>query len=273
MNFKDKLKASTDRNKSLLCIGLDPEIEKLPASVSSPDKFFEFCKAIIDSTADLVCAYKPNSAFYEAEGADGVRQLKAICDYISTKYPEIPIIIDAKRADIGNTNVAYAKYVFDYLKADSLTVNPYLGSETLQPFLDRGDKGIIVLCRTSNPGADEFQDLMIGDKKLYQIVAEKVKNKWNRNKNCLMVVGATYPEELAEIRSIVGDEIDLLIPGIGAQGGDIDNTVKAGMNSQKAGMIISSSRSVIFASGGHDFADAARQVATKTRDMINSARF
>lgn len=272
MNFKDKLAASTKRNNSLLCVGLDPEIAKLPASITGDDKLFQFSKAIVDATAELVCSFKPNSAFFEAEGANGIAQLKKLCDYINNKFPEIPIIIDAKRADIGNTNVGYVKYAFDYLGASAITVNPYLGSETLEPFLARKDKGIIVVCRTSSPGADEFQDLLIGDQKLYQVVAKKVRDKWNTNKNCLLVVGATYPKEMAEIREIVGDEIDFLVPGIGAQGGNVARIVKAGLNKHKTGMIINSSRGVIFASNGQDFAQAAGSEAEKTRDIINKAR-
>lgn len=272
MTFNDKLSKIVKKNKSLLCVGLDPDSEKIPDFVSGQDRQYEFLKAIIDVTADLVCAFKPNSAFFEAEGADGIKQLRKVCDYINSKYPEVPIILDAKRADIGNTNLGYARYAFDYLRVDAVTVNPYLGGQTLEPFLSRADKGIIVLCRTSNPGADEFQDLLVNGEPVYKIVAKTARDKWNSNKNILLVVGATYPEELAEVRAIVGDDIDFLVPGLGAQGGEADASVKAGINSKKEGMIVNSSRSIIFASGSNDFAEAARQAALKARQEINKAR-
>lgn len=272
MTFKDKLSKSVKKNRSLLCVGLDPDSERIPDSISGEDRQFEFLKAIVNATSDLVCAFKPNSAFFEAEGANGIEQLKKVCDYINSKHPEIPIILDAKRADIGNTNVGYVQYAFDYLEVDAITVSPYLGSQTLEPFLSRADKGIIVLCRTSNPGADEFQDLLVDGEPLYKIVAKTVKDKWNTNKNCLLVVGATYPKELAEVRAIVGDDINLLVPGLGAQGGEAEASIKAGMNSRKEGMIVNSSRSIIFASGGSNFADSARDAALKARQDINKAR-
>ena len=182
--------------------------------------------------------------------------LKKTCDYLRKKYPEIPIIIDAKRADIVNTNLGYVRLIFEYLKADAVTVNPYLGEEALAPFLAQKDKGIIVLCKTSNSGADEFQDLVLSSKyqvlsikggiKLYQYIAYQVAKKWNKNKNCLLVVGATYPSELKEVRKIVGDDFWILVPGVGAQGGDLQETLKAGLNSKKQGLIINLSRAIIF---------------------------
>lgn len=269
MNIRQKLKNATQKNNSLVCIGLDSEINKLPPHLkNSPTPQFKFNKAIIDATHDLVCAYKPNIAFYEARGEQGIKELKMTCDYIRQTCPEIVTIIDAKRADIGNTNEGYAGLVFDYLGADAITLHPYLGKEALAPFLKREDKGCIILCRTSNPGAGEFQNLEVSGKKLFQIVAEKVAKEWNTNNNCLLVTGATYPEELAEVRKIVGD-MTLLVPGIGAQGGDVEKTVKAGLNSQKAGMIINSSRGIIFASGGEDFAERARAEAAKLKNEIN----
>lgn len=219
-----------------------------------------FNKAIIDATCDLVCAYKPNSAFYEARGVEGITELKKTCDYLRKTYPEIPIILDAKRGDIGNTNEGYVTYAFDYLGADAITLHPYLGREALQPFLDRKDKGCIILCKTSNPGAGEFQDVGL----LYQRVAKNVVKTWNSNGNCMVVVGATYPKDLAIIRRIVGN-MTILVPGIGSQGGDIEKTVKAGMDSKGKGLIISSSRFIIF----------ARDPAVKTqilRDQINTYR-
>lgn len=269
---QQKLDSVVKKNNSLVCIGLDPDIDKIPKHLKKEKyPFFEFNKAIIDATHDLVCSYKPNSAFYEALGTDGVLQQKMTCDYIKKNHPDIFIILDAKRGDIGNTNIAYEKYVFDYLNADAVTLQPYLGGEAIDPFLNRKDKAIIILCRTSNPGAGEFQDLVVKEKPLYKIVAENVVHNWNKNKNCMLVVGAPYPEELAEIRQISGD-MTFLVPGIGAQGGDIEKTVKAGLNSKKAGMIINSSRGIIFASKGIDFAEKAREEAQKLRDEINKYR-
>lgn len=201
---------------------------------------FAFDKKIIDATHDLVCAYKPNSAFYEANGAQGLVELKKTCDYLRKTYPDIVLILDAKRADIGNTNQGYVSFAYDYLGADAITLNPYLGREALQPFLDRKEKGSIILCRTSNPGAGEFQD------ELYKKVAEHVARSWNKNDNCALVVGATYPGELKIVRRIVGD-MPILVPGIGAQGGDLTKTLAAGRDSHGTGMIISVSRSIIFA--------------------------
>ena len=273
MKFKDKLKAIFLKNNSLVCVGLDSDISKLPEFIRNgqhPQSTFN--KAIIEATHDLVCAFKPNSAFYEERGHAGIEALKMTCEYLREKYPEIPIIIDAKRADIGNTNLGYAKFVFDYLQADAVTLHPFLGKEALQPFLDYKDKGIIVLCRTSNPGAGEFQDLMVNGKKLFQIVAENVVSKWNANGNCGLVVGATYPGELEIVRHIVGDNFPLLIPGIGTQGADVEKTVKAGVDRDGLNAIINSSRGIIFAYSEADFADRARQEAIKLRDEINKYR-
>ncbi len=227
-SFLDKLKNKWQEEK-FVCVGLD-------------QSGFEANQSVIDQTFDLVCAYKPNSAFYEAAGVEGLKNLKKTIQYIHEKDPQIPIILDAKKGDIGNTNEEYAKAVFGDLGADALTVHPYLGKESLQPFLTRVDKGIFVLVKTSNPGAGEFQDLKIGDRPLYQIVAEHVKD-WGENVG--VVVGATYPEELKKVREIVGD-MPILIPGVGAQGGDVAETVEAGKDSNGQGMIISSSRGIIF---------------------------
>lgn len=271
INFQQKLDRIVKKNNSLVCVGLDTDIKKIPQHLQkSKEGLFIFNKEIIDATYNLVCAYKPNSAFYEMLGEKGIGQLKKTCDYLKKKYPTIPIILDAKRGDIGSTNEGYARFIFDYLKADAVTINPYLGQEAVQPFLDRKDKGIITLCRTSNPGAGEFQDLENRGKKLYEIIAKNIIKKWNKNKNCLLVVGATYPQELVKIRKIVGD-ITLLVPGIGAQGGDVKKTISAGLNSKKSGLIINSSRGIIYASG-KDFAKKAREATLKLRDLINSYR-
>lgn len=240
-SFLDKLTAKWNEKK-FLCVGLDKGE-------------FGFDKSIIDATFDIVCAYKPNAAFYKEA------QLQKTVDYIRQKDPSIPIILDAKRGDIGNTNEAYVKAIFDDLGADAITVHPYLGKESLEPFLKRTDKGIIVLVRTSNPGAGEFQDLASEGKPLYQVVAEHVK-EWNTNNNCAVVVGATYPEELKKVREIVGD-MPILVPGIGAQEGDIQAVLKNGLNSKKQGLIISSSRSIIFA-------ENPREAAMKLSNEIQS---
>ena len=245
MTFLDKLKNKWEENK-FVCIGLD-------------QSSYDANQKIIDATFDLVCAYKPNSAFYESAGVEGLENLKKTVEYINQKDPSIPVILDAKRGDIGNTNEEYAKAAFDDLNADAITVHPYLGKESLQPFLNRTDKGIFVLIRTSNPGAGEFQDLEIAEKPLYQIVAEHVKN-WGENVG--FVVGATYPEELKKVREIVGN-MPILIPGIGAQGGDI-SSLKNGLSSTGNGIIVSSSRGIIFA-------DNPREATLKLHHEIQEA--
>ncbi len=259
MNFTDKLKKKWDQKK-FVSIGLDPVVEKLPKGVKS---FFEFNKEIIDATYDQVAVYKPNSAFYEAEGAKGIEELKKTTDYINKKYPDNFILLDAKRADIGNTNKGYVKYAFEYLGADAITVHPYLGQDAIEPFTLNKNKGIFVLCRTSNPGASEFQDLEVRGVTLYEKVAFQSVRKWNTNDNVGLVVGATYPIELSKIRKIAKD-IPILIPGIGAQGGDLEESVKA----VEKNFIISASRSIIFASGGPDFAQAARAEVIRLSDEI-----
>lgn len=259
MDFNGKIKKKWNEGKSV-CVGLDPFMENLPEGIVD---FFEFNKEIIDATHDLVLAYKPNSAFYEARGSKGIDELKKTCDYTLKKYPDIPVILDAKRGDIGSTNEGYVSFAFDYLKADAITLHPYLGKEALSPFLKRKDKGLFILCRTSNPGAGEFQDILSKDIPLYQIVAQQISSNWNENGNVGLVVGATYPEELLEIRNI-DSEIPLLIPGIGAQGGDLEKTVKYA----KKNFIISSSRGIIFASKKSDFAKAAREETLKLSEDI-----
>jgi orotidine-5'-phosphate decarboxylase len=272
MNFIEKLENCSKKNNSLVCVGLDSDISKLPDVIlKEKHQQFSFNKAIIDATHDLVCAYKPNIAFYESRGLPGIEAIKLTCDYLRQTYPEIPLILDAKRADIGNTNEGYAKFAFDYLGVDAITLHPYLGKEALKPFLDRNDKGCIILCKTSNPGAGEFQDLEANHKPLYQIVAENVVHDWNYNQNCLLVVGATYPDELKQVRKIVG-EMMLLVPGIGAQGADLEKTLKAGLTQQKSGLIINSSRVIIFASNGIDFAKVAQNETIKLKNAINNFR-
>jgi orotidine-5'-phosphate decarboxylase len=246
------------QTNSLLCIGLDSDIRKLPERfLVEKEPQFAFNRWIIEQTYHWAAAYKPNLAFYEARGEAGWRELRLTMEYLHEHHPEIFTIADAKRADIGSTNEGYVAAIFDELGFDAITLHPYLGKEALQPFLDRADKTCIVLCRTSNPGAGELQDLNIGKKKLWQKVAENVKNDWNVNKNCMLVVGATYPEEMAIIRKTVGDKITFLVPGIGAQGGDLAAVMNVGLNSQGEGLLISSSREIIFA---QDPAHAAREL-------------
>lgn len=273
MDFLSKLDESVNKNNSLLCVGLDPDIDKIPPHLRhDATPLFSFNKAIIDATADLVCAFKPNSAFYEAYAAAGIEQLKMTCAYIQEHYPHLPIVLDYKRGDIGNTNKYYARFAFESLNVDSITVHPYFGREANQAFLDYKDKGIIMLCKSSNPGSGEFQDLEIAGKKLYVHVTEAIKNEWNANKNCHVMVGATYPTELAEVRAIVGDSMVILAPAVGAQEGAIEETVTAGVDTSGKGIIISSSRAVLYASDGQDFAEAARAKAMATKDEINKYR-
>jgi orotidine-5'-phosphate decarboxylase len=257
-NFNHLLEARWSQGH-FLCVGLDSDYNKLPVSVKTAsivDSLFNFNREIIEATAEYCCAYKPNTAFYEGYGLDGLKALIETNRFIRDLYPQIPIILDAKRADIGSTNLGYVKAAFDVYLAHAITVHPYLGQEALQPFLENKEHGIIVLCHTSNPGAGEFQELKIDGQELYKIIAARVSQVWNVNHNCSLVVGATYPEQLAEVRQIVGD-LGLLIPGIGAQGGDLAQTVTNGLNSKGAGIIINSSRNIIYASAGNDFAKAA----------------
>ena len=263
MHFNEKLMDAMKMNESLLCIGLDPDPELMPSGTG----VFKFNKAIIDATSDLVCAYKLNLAFYEALD-DGIDVLKRTIKYIPAN---IPAIGDAKRGDIGNTAQAYAKAIFDNLNFDATTVNPYLGSDSIEPFIEYWDKGIFVLCRTSNPGAADFQSLPFVLKRkrlpLFEIVALRAA-QWNKHGNIGLVVGATYPEELKLIRQNHPDML-LLIPGIGAQGGDLASAVRYGVDERGRKAIISSSRQIIYASKEKDFAQAARQVASSLREQIN----
>jgi orotidine-5'-phosphate decarboxylase len=272
VNFINKLSAAWTANNSLLCVGLDPDLAKLPAELRDlPDGITTFCTRIIDATADLACAFKPQIAYFAALGAE--KQLEDICRYVRENYPHIPLILDAKRGDIGATATQYAREAFERYGADAVTVNPYMGEDSLDPYLAWKDRGVIILCRTSNPGGSDLQFLDTDGVPLYQRVARLVAEKWNKNGQCALVVGATFPEELAQVRAIVGD-MPLLVPGIGAQGGDIAATVGAGQTANGMGMMISSSRAIIYATpqAGEDFADAARRVAIETRDAINQHR-
>ncbi len=270
MDFYSMIENGWTKKDSLVCVGLDPDLEKIPAHLRTAEyPIFEFNKALVDATADLVCTYKPQFAHYAAQSAES--QLIMTIDYVHEHYPGIPVILDAKRGDIGSTARMYAREVFEKFGADAVTVNPYLGGDTLEPFLERKDKGVIILCRTSNPGAGDIQDLETGGKKLYEVIAEKASNEWNGNSNVLLVVGATYPRELKTIRGIVG-EMPFLVPGIGAQGGDIEAAVINGKTNSGGGMIINSSRGIMYAGSGPDFAKAARRETDALRREINRYR-
>jgi orotidine-5'-phosphate decarboxylase len=262
MKFTDKLLNASRKNKSWLCIGLDPDPELVPDV-----DVLQFNKAIIEATSDLVCAYKPNLAFYEALGTEGLAVLEKTIKYVPG---DIPIIGDAKRGDIGNTARAYARALFSVLGFDAATVNPYLGFDSIEPFISYQDKGIFVLCRTSNPGAADFQNLRTNGQPLYETVAQKAK-EWNIHGNIGLVVGATYPEELKKVRSIC-PEMPLLIPGIGAQGGDLASAVSYGVDARGEKAIINVSRQILYASKEKDFAQAARNMAEKIRQQINDYR-
>ena len=274
-NFREMLENKWSQNK-FVCVGLDSELDKIPQSMQKNKNgrlkvtktIVKFNRAIVEATKDIVCAYKPNMAFYLKHGEVGMAILQRTIENIHDTAPDVPVILDAKWADIGNTNGGYVETAFDFLQADAVTVNPYLSGEALQPFLAQKNKGIFVLCRTSNPGAGEFQDVLIHGESLYHRVAHNVATKWNKNNNCALVIGATYPEELYNIRRLVGD-MPILIQGIGAQGGDVEKTVTAGKDSRGQGMIINSSRGIIFASSGPDFAQAARNETQKLHDLIN----
>jgi orotidine 5'-phosphate decarboxylase subfamily 2 len=267
MNSIDKYNQRAKKINSLLCVGLDADFAKIPKRFLK-NKFpqFEFNKWIIKETHEYTTAFKPNSAFYEARGDKGMRELKMTMDYLNKNYPDIFTILDAKRADIGNTNNGYVSAIFDWLGFDAVTLHPYLGKEALLPFLARKDKGCIILGKTSNAGAGELQDLEIDGKKLWQVVAEKVSKNWNKNKNCMLVVGATYPKEMKKIREVAGD-MTFLVPGIGAQKGDIKAVVKAGINKDGLGLIINSSRGIIFAKNPKEEAKKLQEEIQKYADF------
>lgn len=266
--FLDKLEQISRKNKSLVCVGLDVDMQRIPPSLLEEDEpILTFNKAIIGSTQDLVCAYKLNIAFYEALGTAGLQQFKKT---LASIPPDIVKIVDAKRGDIGNTARMYAQSCFEYYGGDAVTASPYLGRDSLQPFFDYEDKCTFVLCLTSNPGSKDFQYQSDGEKRLYQLVAENV-NRWNEKGNCGLVVGATHPEELRGIRELAPD-LPFLIPGIGAQGGDVEQTVQFGTDAKGERAIINSSRGIIYASSGDDFADSARAKAKELRETINQWR-
>ena len=271
--FNQQLQSAWASQGSMLCVGFDPDPKRLPPSLQGkPEGIFEFCREIADATADLVCAFKPQFAYFASQRAEV--QLEKLIQHLKDKYPHIPVILDSKRGDIGSTADHYAMEVFDRYGADAVTVSPYMGFDTIEPYLKHVGKGVIVLCRTSNPGGSDLQFLNVSPdgQPLYLHVAKLAAQKWNSSGQISLVVGATFPEEIAKVRAIIGD-MPLLIPGIGAQGGDIDATVKAGAipNKPGTGMIINSSRAILYASSGSDFAEAARTVALNTRDALRAA--
>ena len=276
MNFISKLKKRWDSADSLLCVGLDPQIDRIPEALRSKHSpYFEFCKEIVDATHEFVCAFKPQAAYFSAVGAE--KELEELISYIKNVYPEIPVILDAKRGDIGSTAALYAQEAYQRYGADAVTVNPYLGFESIEPYMNYSDKGIVVLCRTSNAGSDWLQKSETDSIPVYQRVAQQVA-EWNQAEQFILVTGATYPEELGRVRQIVGD-MPLLVPGIGAQGGDIEAVLKNGLNKESTGLIISSSREILYA---HEKVEhlvdisqgltASRQVAIDTMNTINKYR-
>lgn len=268
--FIQRLRAAALRNDSLVCVGLDPEPSRLPAAVRDlPRAIFEFNRRIIDATAAEACCFKPQFAHYAALGAED--QLRDTIAYIHQQHPGLPVILDSKRGDIGSTAAKYARESFERYGADAVTVNPYLGFDSVAPYLEYADRGVIILCRTSNPGARDFQDLECGGRRLYRHVAERVAQQWNAAGNCMLVVGATYPQELAEIRAATG-ELPFLVPGVGAQGGDVGAAVRAGRTQDGFGVVLNSSRGILYAGNGADFDAAAAAAARQLREEINRWR-
>lgn len=275
MGFMQALRARWEQANSLVCVGLDPEPTKFPSKFAGdPDAVFGFCRAIVDATAEHACSFKPQIAYFAARRAEDA--LERLIAHIHTTHPGIPVILDAKRGDMGTTAQQYAVEAFERYGADAVTLNPYQGIDAAQPFLDHADRGCVFLCHTSNPGARDFQELVVhpesaGGRPLYQHVAQTIAEKWNAHGNCLLVVGATFPEELTQVRAIVGD-MPLLIPGVGAQGGDVEAVIRNGRTADGTGLVVSSSRAILYASNGNDFADAARDAAKALRDEINRYR-
>ena len=276
MTFIDKLRDRWQRADTLLCVGLDPDPAKFPdafvggGSDDTADALFAFCRDIADAAAEYACAFKPQIAYFAAHNG-GEAALQRLIAHINATHPEVPVILDAKRGDIGSTAEQYAVEAFDRYGADAVTLNPYMGRDSAEPFLDRADKGVILLCRTSNPGARDFQDLLVDGRPLYQHVAETIATQWNGHGNCALVTGATWPEEIAAVRALVGD-LPLLVPGVGAQGGDVEAVIRNGATAAGTGLLISSSRAILYASGGEDFAEAAQEAVERLRTQINRSR-
>jgi len=267
MNFAERLARAQQTSGSLVCVGLDPDPAKLPEDLDGAQPLYAFNRRIVDATADIAAAYKPQIAFYSALGAEA--ELVASIGYIRERAPAALVILDAKRGDIGNTAEAYAREAFDRYGADAVTVNPYMGEDSVRPFLARPDRAAILLCRTSNPGAEDFQDLLVDGLPLYRRVAQRAAAHWNTHGNLMLVVGATYPREMADLRK-AHPEVPFLVPGIGAQGGDLDAILAAGLDAHGAGLLINSSRNIIYAGGGA--AGAIREAAADLRKAINQRR-
>jgi orotidine-5'-phosphate decarboxylase len=264
VTFGDKLRAAWTSSRSMLCVGLDPDPARLPVALDgAPDALERFCCAVVDATADLVCAFKPQIAHFSALRAEPA--LEVVCAHIKDRHPGVPILLDAKRGDIASTAEFYARELFGRYGADAATCNPYLGTDAVEPLLARG--AVFALCRTSNPGAGELQDLDVGGRPLYERVAEMVRSRWSPLGECGLVVGATHPEQLRSVRTIVGD-LPILVPGAGAQRGDIAAAVAAGATADGTGLLVSSSREILYASSGDDFAEAARAAAQRTAAAI-----
>jgi orotidine-5'-phosphate decarboxylase len=271
MGFTEKLRTRWDTSNSLVCVGLDPDPAKFPeAFIDDEDALFSFCRDIVDATAEFACAFKPQIAYFAAHN-NGEAQLQRLVAHINGAHPDVPVILDAKRGDIGSTAEQYAVEAFERFGADAVTLNPYMGRDSAAPFLAYNERGCVFLCHTSNPGARDFQELLVDGEPLYQRIARTIANEWNADGNCALVVGATFPEELKVIRGIVGD-MPLLIPGIGAQGGDVEATVRNGRTADGTGLVINSSRGILYASSGAGYAEAAADAARALRDAINRYR-
>lgn len=266
-HFAYALRAASERNRSHLCVGLDPT--RLPAQfTNAEDGLYDFCMAIVEATADLACVFKPNIAFFEAHGPSGIASLRRL---IADMPHSVPVLVDAKRGDIGSTAAAYAQAIFDQLGADAVTLSPYLGGDALAPFLAYADKGCFILCKTSNPGSGDIQDLQLASgEPLYMAVARKTRESWNAHGNAGLVVGATYPEILAQVRAECPG-LPILVPGVGTQGGDLAAAARAACDADGGGLLINASRSILYAGDGPDFAQAARAEALRLRDAINDA--
>src|SRR3954466_993973 len=273
MTFLETLQAAQQRNGSMLCVGLDPEPTRFPAGMKDDAaRIFDFCARIVDATGDLAIAFKPQIAYFAAHRAE--EQLEQLMRHLRANFPHVPVILDAKRGDIGSTAEQYAREAFDRYGADAVTLSPFMGFDSVQPYLKYPEKGAFLLCRTSNPGGDDLQNQRLasvdGQPLLYEHVARLAQGPWNLNGQLGLVVGATYPAEIERVRT-VAPTLPLLIPGVGAQGGDAVATVKAGWRAG-APIIVNSSRAILYASGGEDFADAARREAVRTRDVLEAAR-
>ena len=268
-SFHERLRKSWLQSGSLLCVGIDPDLERIPEEVAAADKpYFEFGKAIIDATAPYVCAFKPQAAHFAAVGRE--QELAELITFAQTTYPDIPVILDAKRGDVGSTAKLYAREAFERYNADAVTVSPYLGKDSLDPYFAFAERGIVVLCRTSNPGSDWLQNSADSEMPTYLRVAKQI-SEWDAADQCMLVTGATYPDELAKVRA-VGGNLPLLVPGVGAQGGSIEEVLKSGLDAHGTGLVISSSRAIIFADSGPDYSEAAAVAAAAAMNEINKFR-